>query len=114
MANCPSCGAPVEPTATKCPYCGAAIVNESPMEYVQPQQPVVQPQYEAPAPQTEDKNSPGYNFLAFLIPIVGLVLWIMWRKDYPKKAHGVGLWAAISFGISIVFQIISVVFLSNL
>ena len=111
MANCPSCGAPIDATATTCPYCGAVINVEPSIESVPPQ---LVEQQQTNSLLNEDKNSPGFNLLAFLFPIVGLVLWITWRKDYPKKAHGVGLWTAISFGVSILFQIILVVFLSNL
>lgn len=47
MSNlCPQCGAPINPQASKCEYCGAALQQQQP---VQPAQPVYTPVYTAPA-----------------------------------------------------------------
>ena len=41
MSNlCPQCGAPVNASATKCEYCGAAITPAQPVQPVQPAQTV--------------------------------------------------------------------------
>ena len=33
-----------------------------------------------------DYSSFGWGFLSFLIPILGLILFIVWHKEYPRKA----------------------------
>ena len=34
-----------------------------------------------------DKPNSGYTFLSFLIPVVGLILYLVWKEDYPKRAR---------------------------
>lgn len=59
----------------------------------------------------EDKASVGFNILGFFIPIVGLILFLVWLKDSPKKAKFVGISALIGFILQIVFSIVATVML---
>jgi len=80
----------------------------------QPQQPVYgqQPGY-APAgyaPVQPDAPSAGFAILCFFVPIVGLILWLVWKDQTPLKAKscgkgaliGVIVWFVLGFVIPIV------------
>ena len=93
-------------------YVAPQPVPEQPV-YVAPQpapeQPAANPYptYEAvPQPPvttaTEDKRSSGLNFLAFLFPIVGLILFLAMKNNTPIKAKSIGKWALIGFIVSTV------------
>lgn len=49
----------------------------------------------------------GWSVLGFLIPIVGLVLWIIWKKDEPRKSTA----ARNGFIAAIILDVILVIFL---
>lgn len=54
---------------------------------------------------TEDYATKLQVFLSFIFPIAGIIWFIMWFHDYPKKAQSVGLAAMFSiliFGIVII------------
>lgn len=66
MAVCNQCGAPLEPNATKCKYCGeptnAATAAPQPVQVVQQQAPAApqQPIYIAAAPNANDGIDPSW------------------------------------------------------
>ena len=46
----------------------------------------------------ERDNPAGFGILGFLFPLVGLILYLVWKDDYPKKAYAAGsgaLWGFI-------------------
>jgi hypothetical protein len=72
-----------------------------------PQQP---PQYQpypqqqpAPVAKKQDAPSGGFAFLCFLYPIVGLILYLVWKDDYPLKAKscGKGALASVITGVAV-------------
>lgn len=87
---CQNCGAKIDVKAVVCPKCGVPI-NDTQQNGVNP----------------EDRNNGWWNLLGFVFPIVGWILWAVWHREYPKRAHGICTWAWISFGISVVLGIIS-------
>ena len=72
--------------------------------YQQPYQQPGQPYAPQPAP-VNDSGSIGWGVLGFLIPIVGLILFIVWRNTKPKSAKVAGIGAAIGFAITLVYYI---------
>jgi hypothetical protein len=52
----------------------------------------------------DDKTSIGFCILSFLIPIVGLILFLVWRKDKPKKAKGCIIAGAAGFVLGLIVQ----------
>lgn len=64
-----------------------------------------------------DKPSTGLNILSFLIPLVGLILFLSWQNSTPIKAKACGKWALIGFcvaiGLSIIGAIVSGALLSS-
>lgn len=83
MKYCQHCGQEVREEAVVCIHCGCAI---SPANQV--------------VKNEEDKNSLGLNILSFLIPIVGLILYLVNLKDKPIMAKGIGKSALIGFIIN--------------
>ena len=47
-----------------------------------------------------------YSILSFIFPIVGLVLFLVWKNDKPTVAKSCGLCALVSFILSFVFGFI--------
>ena len=64
-----------------------------------------------------DTPSTGLNILSFLIPLVGLILFLSWQNTTPIKAKAVGKWALIGFcvavGLSILGTILSGALISS-
>lgn len=61
---------------------------------------------------SKDKNSIGFNILAFLVPLVGLILYIIMKDDTPKKAKGIGISALVGYIISFIFAMVYLFFFS--
>ena len=91
MKFCNKCGKELMDEAVVCPNCGC------------PQQanPV------APA----DSSSFGWALLGFCIPLVGLILYLVWKDSTPLKAKSAGKGALISVIISVVIYIIYAIIL---
>jgi uncharacterized membrane protein YvbJ len=90
MKYCSHCGAPVADEAVICVNCGCAVT----------------PSARTPVPTEPDVPSTGLNVLAFFIPIVGLILYLVEKDTTPLKAKQIGKWALIGFITGIVFSIL--------
>ena len=112
MSNCVHCGAEIPEGATYCSACGASqqFYQQYPQQpYQQPnqqlnQQPVYVYQQTAPV---NDSGSFGWAVLGFFIPIVGLVLFLVWRREKPRCAKMAGMGALVSVIVSVLFNMIS-------
>lgn len=124
---CKNCGQQVDDFALACPKCGVATTSHTqappppppPQQYQQPvyQQPQYQqPQYQQPQYQQQyqqqyqapvaDVASGGIKFLSFCFPIVGLILYFVWKDQKPLTAKAIIKLAIIGF---IVVNIIPVI-----
>lgn len=74
---CRKCGAEIFDEAVICPHCGVATGN-----------PIQQ--------TTDDSGSLWWLILGFIIPIIGLILYIVWMNEKPKNAKMAGVGALIS------------------
>ena len=103
---CKRCGAKLDDGASYCTSCGASQRDPEPNgNYGQPNygpSNYSQPVY--------DSGSFGWFILGFLIPLAGLILWIVWLHDKPKSAKMAGLGALISFIFGIIIFPILMVF----
>ena len=79
------------------PYNGGQFNGQS---YGQNQQPYRQPYAQPDAP------SAGFAWLCFFFPLVGLILYIIWKDTYPLKAKSCGKGALIGVIIGFVFGVI--------
>jgi len=120
MAVCEFCGSQVPDGLKFCTSCGAALTGAeqaAPAADIQPayqppaydqqgQQPgqqaygQAQPVYSAPPQAVNDSGSIGWGVLGFFIPIVGLVLFLVWRNTKPNCAKVAGIGALIGVCLS--------------
>ncbi len=84
MVFCKNCGKEIDEKAVICPHCGVAQNN---------------------APAVVDNGGFLYGLLGCCIPIVGLILWIVWKDSKPKSAKAAGT----GFLIYVAFAVISYV-----
>ena len=57
-------------------------------------------------PQFVDYGGFGWGVLGCCIPIVGLVLFLVWKDTKPKTAKAAGIGALVSVGIGILYYIL--------
>lgn len=60
----------------------------------------------APHPQPSDELGLLLTLVSFLFPIVGWILWGVWKDQYHTKAVAAATWAWIGFAVGTVFNII--------
>ena len=105
MAFCTSCGKPVDDSASFCPSCGAPTGGAS------------QPVCSRPAP-APDETSTGLKVLSFLIPLVGLILFLVYMDEKPISAKAYGKMALIAVcvatGLAIVIAILASIFAASI
>lgn len=100
MKNCVNCGAQMDDQAVACPSCGA-------QQNVQQQAAYQQPIYNAPTqPAVNDSGSIGWWFLGFFFPIVGLILFLVWKDSKPLSAKKAGIGALVGFIVGVVVSIL--------
>ena len=84
MAYCRKCGALIDDEAVICPKCGVQV-----KEYVVKRQSYA---------STYDSGSFGWGVLGFFFPLIGLILYIVWKDNKPRSASVAGkgaLWSVI-------------------
>jgi hypothetical protein len=77
MKYCSNCGASVNENAVVCVSCGAALANSQ-------------------LASQNDSGGFGYALLGFFIPVVGLILYLIWKDSKPKSASAAGKGALTS------------------
>lgn len=106
---CRNCGKEYAEGASFCANCGANLKEEGAggaqnAQYTQNAQSAQGAPYTA-APQARivyeaDGPSFGYALLCFLYPIVGLILYLVWKDTYPMRALSCGKGALVSVIVS--------------
>lgn len=91
MKYCCHCGKEVEDDAVICVHCGRSIASNKAANVVK---------------MEEDKSSGLWAFLGFLIPVLGLVMYLIWKDEYPLKAKSAGQGALIGVIVSVVFSVL--------
>lgn len=95
MPYCSVCGAEIQDYSKYCPKCGSPVGSSC------------QPRNQ-PYPAEYDSGSVGWAILGFLIPLVGLILFLMWYHDRPKSAKMAGIGALANVIITFVGTIMYV------
>lgn len=85
MAFCKNCGNEIDNNATFCGQCGAPQETKPPVV---------------------DNGGIGWGLLGCCVPIVGLILFLVWRDTKPKTSKAAGIGALVSVIASVVFYII--------
>lgn len=99
---CNNCGKEIPENSGFCPECGAAQKVSAAQNDV----PQAQPQYQQPAAPV-DNGGFGWGLLGCCIPIVGLILFLVWKGEKPKTAKTAGIGALVGVGITVLFYLIS-------
>ena len=86
MAYCHKCGTEIYDEAVVCPKCGV--------------------EQKGAKPAVNDSGSFGWSVLGCCIPIVGLILWLVWKDTQPNNAKKAGMGALISIILVIVFYVL--------
>lgn len=82
---CKNCGKEIDDKAVVCPACGVQVQNLT---------------------SNNDSGSMGYSALGCCFPIVGLILYLVWKDSKPKNAAMAGKGALLSVGLSLVWYIL--------
>lgn len=92
MKYCNVCGAELNDNAVICIKCGCEIKKD----------------YTA---NKDDKRDFGWAFLAFILPpIVGFILYLVWKNKLPLRATSVGIGTLVGIIVPIVLSAISFMF----
>ena len=85
MKFCSKCGKEILDEAVVCPNCGCSVKNEI---------------------DANDAPSAGFSVLSFFFPIVGLILYLVYKDRSPMKAKSAGKWAFIGFCVGIAVSVV--------
>ena len=85
MAFCKNCGNQIEDNAATCPNCGAS---------------------QNTTPQATDNGGFLWGLLGCCIPIVGLVLFLVWKDTKPKTSKAAGIGALVGVILMILYYIL--------
>ena len=86
MAFCKYCGAQIDDNAVACTSCGAS---------------------QSTAPAVVDKGGFGWGLLGYCLPIVGLILFLVWKDTKPKTSKAAGIGALVSVILGVVIYIVT-------
>jgi len=89
MKYCTYCGKEIMDAAVVCPHCGCPASGTT-------------------VDLTPDVSNTGLNVISFLLPFVGLILYIIFHEKAPIKAAAIGKWSLIGLIVGIVLQGISI------
>lgn len=82
---CKNCGKEIDDNAVICPHCGVAQKD---------------------TPEVVDNGGFGWGLLGCCIPVVGLILFLVWRDTKPKTAKAAGIGALVSVAIAILWYVL--------
>ena len=109
--TCPGCGGQkvtkISANEYRCEYCGH-VFSVAPQRFEQPA-PAPQQNYQ-PAPEVNNRKNDKPNFLinilSLLIPLLGLILYFVKKKEQPKCAKSYLTWAIAGFATNLVLTFI--------
>jgi len=84
MKYCQQCGAEVHEKAVICVSCGCKITDA-----------------------VWDKPGCFLCGLAFMFPLIGFILYFVWRGKRPERAGAIAMWGWIGFGLSFIWYIVA-------
>ena len=99
---CKNCGSQIDDRAVVCPNCGTPTENYVP---------------QTGKTNSADSRSAGFAVLCFFFPVIGLILYLVWKNEMPLRAKSCGKGALIGvivYAVLVVLYIIlAIVVLSN-
>ena len=94
MKYCYKCGKELIDEADVCTGCGI-MQNDSKLA----------------AKKGEDKRGFGWAFLGFIQPVIGLILYLIWKDDYPNRSKSCGIGALVSVICYAAFIVCYIIFI---
>lgn len=94
MKFCSKCGKEISEEAVVCVHCGCSVAPNKVVE--------------------NDAPNMGFAILGFFIPVVGLILYLMWKDQTPLKAKSAGKGALIGVGLSVLTYIVYFVIMAGM
>lgn len=85
MAYCKNCGREIDDKAVVCPSCGVSQ-----------------------KPEVVDNGGFLWGLLGCCVPIVGLILFLVWKDNKPKTAKAAGMGALVSVIIGVIYYILAI------
>lgn len=85
MAYCKNCGAQIDDQAVVCTFCASA---------------------QNTTPAVVDKGGFGWGLLGYCVPVVGLILFLVWKDTKPKTAKAAGIGALVSVILAAVVYVL--------
>lgn len=79
---CPHCGQHIDDRAVICPKCGIPVSGKK-------------------TTNPNDASSFGWAFLGFIFPLIGLILFLVWKDESPLKAKSCGKGALVGVIVSV-------------
>lgn len=92
---CRNCGAQIDDRAEICPKCGVRVNPQS------------------ASPATYDAPNAGFAVLGFFFPLIGLILYLVWKDQYPLKAKSCGKGALIGVIVYVAFVILYIILIAS-
>lgn len=92
---CKNCGKEISDNAYVCPNCGVRVNDDA--------------ERRASELDADSGSKVGWGILSFLIPIVGLILYCMWKVERPQTAKVCGKCALASVIVSVAITILYVI-----
>ena len=89
MKFCPNCGTQIEDNNLICVECGVEISKKSPV--IEKSIPKQMTNIEALDDNAAYRNVFLLVILGMLLPLVGVILYLIWRNSQPIKARAVGI-----------------------
>lgn len=95
---CKNCGEQVTEVDKYCPGCGKSVsevqqVSNSSNQYQ----------------GSVDQANFGFAILGFIVPIAGIILYFIWKNEYPLKARSCIRGALVSISIAVIIVVLSLV-----
>ena len=107
---CKKCGRNIGSDKAFCPYCGTpkgeADASQAAPQQAAPHSAPVTVNVTNNVPANGDAPSTGFAILGFFFPLVGLILWLIWKDQTPLKAKSCGKGALIGVIVSVVSYIL--------
>lgn len=108
---CKNCGKQINPEKAFCPYCGAEKGAAAPQQAAQPAPAApVNVNVVNNAPAVPDAPNMGFAVLGFFFPVIGLILWAIWKDQTPLKAKSCGKGALVGVIVSVVSYVFLIIF----
>lgn len=89
---CKNCGKEIDDKAVICPNCGVPTDNAA---------------TNTTGTNPADAPNSGFAVLSFLFPLIGLILYLVWKDEYPLKAKSCGKGALIG----VITEVVGTIFL---